>query len=77
MVLEMLVGLHVVDDDAYQSYHDEIMSILKSHGGGFEHHAQAPAYIKGPLSLVPVDHPREPLNSSMSDRTWVTTILAS
>ena len=48
MAIESLVGLNVVDEKAYQSYRDEIMPILKSYGGGFEHHAQAPAYIKGP-----------------------------
>ena len=31
----MLVGLNVVDDEAYQSYRDEMMPILKSYGGGF------------------------------------------
>lgn len=35
MALEMLVGLNVVDDEAYQSYRDEMMPILKSYGGGF------------------------------------------
>ena len=31
----MLVGLNVVDDEAYQSYRDEMTPILKSYGGGF------------------------------------------
>ena len=35
MALEMLVGLNVVDDEAYQSYRDEMTPILKSYGGGF------------------------------------------
>jgi len=35
MALEMLVGLHVVDDEGYQSYRDEMTPILKSYGGGF------------------------------------------
>ena len=35
MALEMLVGLNVVDDVAYQSYREEIAPILKSYGGGF------------------------------------------
>lgn len=35
MALEMLVGLNVVDDAAYQSYRDEMTPILKSYGGGF------------------------------------------
>jgi uncharacterized protein (DUF1330 family) len=35
MALEMLVGIHVVDDAAFQSYRDEMTPILKSYGGGF------------------------------------------
>ncbi len=35
MALEMLVGLNVIDDEAYQYYRDEMMPILKSYGGGF------------------------------------------
>ncbi len=35
MAIEMLVGLNVVDDDAYQAYRDGITPILKSCGGGF------------------------------------------
>ena len=35
MALVMLVGLNVVYDEAYQSYRDEMMPILKRYGGGF------------------------------------------
>ena len=35
MAVEMLVGLNVVDDAAYQSYRDEIAPILIEYGGGF------------------------------------------
>ena len=35
MAFEMLVGLYVVDDEAYQSYRDEMTPILKTYGGGF------------------------------------------
>ena len=35
MPIELLVGLNVVDDSAYQSYRDEMTPILKRHGGGF------------------------------------------
>ncbi len=35
MALEMLVGLNIVDDEAYQSYRAEITPILKRYGGGF------------------------------------------
>ncbi len=34
MAIELLVGLNVVDDEAYQSYRDEMTPILKSYGGG-------------------------------------------
>ena len=35
MAVEMLVGLNVIDDAAYQSYRDEMSPLLESHGGGF------------------------------------------
>lgn len=35
MAVEMLVGLNVIDDEAYQSYRKEIAPILNSYGGGF------------------------------------------
>jgi uncharacterized protein (DUF1330 family) len=35
MALEMLVGLHVVDEDGYQTYRDKMTPILESYGGGF------------------------------------------
>ena len=35
MAVEMLVGLNVMDDEAYQLYRDEMTPILLSHGGGF------------------------------------------
>ncbi len=35
MAVEMLVGLNVIDDDAYQLYRDEMTPILMSYGGGF------------------------------------------
>jgi len=35
MAIEMIVGLNVVDDKAYQSYRDKMMPILKTYGGGF------------------------------------------
>ncbi len=35
MAVEMLVGLNVVDDEAYQLYRDEMTPILKNSGGGF------------------------------------------
>ena len=35
MTYEMLVGLNVIDDQAYQTYRAEMSPILKSFGGGF------------------------------------------
>jgi uncharacterized protein (DUF1330 family) len=35
MALEMLVGLHVVNEASYQTYRDEMTPILESYGGGF------------------------------------------
>ena len=35
MAVEMLVGLNVFDDEAYQLYRDEMTPILLRYGGGF------------------------------------------
>ncbi|GDY26851.1 DUF1330 domain-containing protein [Agarivorans sp. Toyoura001] len=35
MSYEMLVGLHVLDDDMYLQYRDAMKPILSSYGGGF------------------------------------------
>ncbi len=35
MGIEMLVGLHVIDDGTYQVYRNEMTPILKRYGGGF------------------------------------------
>jgi uncharacterized protein (DUF1330 family) len=35
MAVEMLVGLNVVDDEAYRSYREEMAPILREFGGGF------------------------------------------
>ena len=35
MAIEMLVGLQVVDDVAYQSYREGMTPILEAYGGGF------------------------------------------
>ena len=37
MAIEMLVGVNVIDDEAYQKYRDEMAPILKSYGGGFNY----------------------------------------
>lgn len=35
MAFQMVVGLHVVDDEAYGRYREAIAPILERHGGGF------------------------------------------
>jgi uncharacterized protein (DUF1330 family) len=35
MALEILVGIHVIDEAGYQSYRDEMTPILESFDGGF------------------------------------------
>jgi len=35
MAIEMLVGLNVTNNQSYQSYRNEMLPILKHHGGGF------------------------------------------
>lgn len=35
MAIEMLVGLHVVDEEGYQSYRNEMTPILEGYGGEF------------------------------------------
>ncbi|NOK63761.1 MAG: DUF1330 domain-containing protein [Chloroflexi bacterium AL-W] len=35
MALEMLVGLQIVDDAAYQAYREAMLPLLQRYGGGF------------------------------------------
>ena len=37
MKFEMLVGLHVTDDEAYAEYRKAMMPILERYGGGFRY----------------------------------------
>ncbi len=46
MAHEMLVGLHVVDEDGYQSYRDEMTPILESYGGGFNYDFKVSEVLK-------------------------------
>lgn len=46
MVFERLVGLHVVDDVAYQAYRDAMTPILHSYGGGFGYDFKIAAVLK-------------------------------
>ena len=36
-MVEMLIGLNVVDEQGYQAYRDAMTPILQAHGGGFGH----------------------------------------
>ena len=46
MAFERLVGLNVVDDEAYQSYRDEMTPILESYGGGFSYDFKVSEVLK-------------------------------
>ena len=48
MAIEMLVGLNVLDDAAYQSYRDEMTPILESYGGGFGYDFKIAEVLKSP-----------------------------
>ena len=37
MAYEMVVGLNIVDDEAYTKYREAMMPILKEYGGGFRY----------------------------------------
>lgn len=48
----MLVGLNVVDDEAYQSYRDEMTPILKSYGGGFGYDFKVSEVLKSETEVL-------------------------
>lgn len=48
MALEMLVGVNVADNEAYQSYRDEMGPILASHGGAFGYDFRVAEVMKSP-----------------------------
>jgi len=54
MAIEMLVGLHVVDEDAYQSYRDEMTTILNRYGGEFGYDFKISEVLKS-LSPAPIN----------------------
>lgn len=47
---ELLVAMHVVDDDGYQAYRDAMKPILAAHGGGFGFDFDTTAERTGALS---------------------------
>jgi len=77
MALEMLVGLHVVDDESYQSYRDEMMPILRGYGGGFGFDFRVSEVLKSeteaPINRVFTIHfPSESsMNSFFSDEAYL------
>ena len=48
MALEMLVGVNVVDETAYQSYREKMAPILKNYGGGFNCDFKIAEVVKAP-----------------------------
>ncbi len=48
MALEILVGLHIVDEAGYQSYRDEMTPMLESYGGGFGYDFKVSEVLKSP-----------------------------
>ena len=54
MALEMLVGLHVVDEEGYQSYREEMMPILEYYGGGFGYDFKVSEVLKS-RTKVPIN----------------------
>ena len=51
MKFEMLVGLHVTDDEAYAAYRKAMMPILERYGGGFRYDFRVSETLK-----AEVDH---------------------
>ena len=54
MAFEMLIGLQVVDDGAYQSYREETAPILKSFGGGFGYDFKIGEVLKS-MTTAPIN----------------------
>ncbi|MCG8349818.1 MAG: DUF1330 domain-containing protein [Chloroflexales bacterium] len=54
MAVEMLVGLHIIDDEAYQSYRDEMTPILQGYGGGFGYDFKVSAVLKS-QTVAPIN----------------------
>ncbi len=77
MTREMLVGLNVVDDDAYRRYREEMRPILESYGGGFRYDFTVSDVLKqatdAPINRVFTIHFRDQvaLNAFFSDPEYV------
>ena len=48
MAFEKLVGLNVLDDEAYESYRKAMKPILHRHGGGFGYDFKIAEVLKSP-----------------------------
>lgn len=76
-MIERLVGLNVVDDQAYQSYRDAMTPILKSYGGGFGYDFRVSEVLKAetaaPINRVfTIYFPdRETLEAFFSDTDYL------
>ena len=46
MAYEMLVGLNVTNEEAYQAYRNQMAPILENHGGGFRYDFQVSNVLK-------------------------------
>lgn len=46
MVFELLVGMKVTDEDAYQKYREGMLPILQSYGGGFSYDFRVSEVLK-------------------------------
>lgn len=77
MAVEMLVGLNVVDDRAYQAYRDEMIPILKHYGGGFGYDFKVAEVLKSdtkaPINRVFTIYFRseDSMNSFFSDEEYL------
>ena len=77
MAREMLVGLNVVDDDAYQRYREEMRPILESYGGGFRYDFKVSDVLKqvtdAPINRVFTIHFRDgaALDAFFSDPDYI------
>ena len=77
MTIEMVVGLNVVDDDAYQAYREEITPMLEKCGGGFGYDFKILKVLKSatqaPINRVFVIYfpDRNLMNTFFSDQAYL------
>ena len=54
MAYEMLVGLNILDEEAYQLYRDEMTPILETYGGAFGYDFKVSEVLKS-LTKAPIN----------------------